>query len=201
MLSGTPARPGSKDNVSDVSDYLTESCSQWFQPLMPPFPQLCCDKGQALGAAKSLHMNAPGPVTSEPKCSPLASQREEIPSFFSLFHQGCGCEPQQLSATLCFFKYNSAHGVGTGGREVIKTQFYSASQAVGRGVGKALTMGVGGATGWGWGSAQEHPGTLSPCPASNSSVPMQLAAGWAFILRRSPPSLCRPSCLKSRGNP
>lgn len=88
MLSGTPARPGSKDNVSDVSDYLTESCSQWFQPLMPPSPQLCCDKGQALGAAKSLHVNAPGPVTSEPKCSPLASQREEIPSFFPYFTKG-----------------------------------------------------------------------------------------------------------------
>lgn len=57
MLSGTPALPGSKDNVSDVCGYLTGSCSQWFQPLTPPPPQLCCDKGQSLGAAKSLTVN------------------------------------------------------------------------------------------------------------------------------------------------
>lgn len=53
-----------------------------------PPPQLCCDKGQALGAAKSLHVNAPGPVTSEPKCSPLASRRDEIPSFSPYFTKG-----------------------------------------------------------------------------------------------------------------
>lgn len=57
MLSGTPALPGSKDNVSDVCGYLTGSYSQWFQPLTAPLPQLCCDKGQSLGAAKSLTVN------------------------------------------------------------------------------------------------------------------------------------------------